>query len=129
MVIKNFNLVTQKQTNTCGYATAAMIFSYLEGSKIEEGFLLENEPFDGGGISIMKLMDVYKKYLQEYVPEIVYDSKENMEQLIKTNLDKGLPLHILYYTENAISFRNDSLPDIVKQNYPSNMMIQFVKKN
>lgn len=168
MVLKNFNLVMQKRNNTCGYATAGMILSFLEGQEIDEDYLLENEPFDGFGITFMKLMDVYKKYLKKYKAEIIYGDSEKMLGVIKSSLQSGIPLHIQYLTENmlgnkepvlhysalfgyddvkesfsiadpygsikimekdaffdAISFRNECLPDIIKQKYPSNMMIRF----
>lgn len=168
MIINNFNLVKQKRNNTCGYATAGMILSFLEGQNIDEDYLLENDPFDAIGITFVKLMEVYKKYLKKYKAEIVYGDKERMLEVIKTSLESDTPLHIQYLTANllgkkepilhysaligynnvdetfsiadpdgsiktlakedffdAISFRNECLPDIIKQKYPSNMMIKF----
>jgi hypothetical protein len=145
-----------------------MILSFLEGQKIDEDYLIENEPFDSFGITFMKLMDVYRKYLKKYKAEIIYGDIGKMLEVIKNSLQSNIPLHILYLTENmlgnkepvlhysaligyddveesfsiadpygsikvmgkdaffnAISFRNECLPDIIKQKYPSNMMIKF----
>lgn len=168
MIINNFKLVQQKRGNTCGYATAGMIMSFLEGQNIDEDNLLENEPFDAIGITFIKLMDVYRKYLKKYKAEIVYGDIEKMLEVIKNRLQSSMPLHIQYLTDNlmgdgkpvlhysaligfddaddtfliadpygsikvlkkevffnSISFRNQCLPDIIKQKYPSNMMIRF----
>ncbi len=168
MIINNFGLVKQKRNNTCGYATAGMILSFLEGQNIDEDFLVENEPFDALGITFRKLMEVYSKYLKKYKAEIVYGDIDKMSEVILCSLQSNIPLHILYLTDNlmgdgkpvlhysaligyddadetysiadpygsinklkkevffdAVSFRNDCLPDIVKQKYPSNMMIKF----
>jgi predicted double-glycine peptidase len=54
MTINNFNLAKQKRNNTCGYATAGMILSFLEGQNIDEDYLLENEPFDAIGITFLR---------------------------------------------------------------------------
>jgi predicted double-glycine peptidase len=169
MLISNFNLVKQKRSNTCGYATAGMIMSFLEGQYIDEDYLLENEPFDSFGITFLKLMDVYKKYLKKYKAEIVYGDIEKMSAVIKSSLQSNIPLHFQYLTDNlmgdgkpilhysaligfddsedtytiadpygsikklkkdeffdAVSFRNECLPDKIKQKYPSNMMIKFI---
>jgi hypothetical protein len=168
MIINNFNLVKQKKKNTCGYATAEMILSFLEGQNIDQDYLEENEPFDAIGITFLKLMDVYRKYLKKYKAEIVYGDIEKMSEVIKSSLQSNKPLHIQYLTDNlmgdgkpilhysaviglddaedtfliadpygsikalkkgdffdSISFRNECLPDIIKQKYPSNMMIRF----
>lgn len=168
MIINNFHLVKQKKNNTCGYTTAGMILSFLEGQTIDEDYLLEKEPLDLTGITFLKLMDIYKKYLRRYQAEIVYGNNDKMVELIGNSLRSNLPLHIQYLTEDlmgdkepvlhyaaligyndmeeafsiadpygsikvlgkeaffdAISFRNECLPDIVKQRYPSNMMIRF----
>ncbi len=168
MLISNFSLVKQKSNNTCGYATAGMILSFLEGHKTDEDFLLENEPFDAPGITFRKLMDVYCKYLKKYKAEIVYGDIEKISEVIKNSLQSNIPLHILYLTDNlmgdgkpvlhysaligyddaegtysiadpygtikklekkvffdAVSFRNECLSDVIKQKYPSNMMIKF----
>lgn len=168
MIINNFNLVKQKRNNTCGYATAGMILSFLEGQNIYEDYLLENDPFDALGITFPKLMDVYRKYLKKYKAEIVYGDIEKMSQVIKDSLQSNIPLQIQYLTDDlmgdgkpvlhysaligyddaeetfliadpygnmnnikkqeffsAISFRNECLPEIIKQKYPSNMMIRF----
>lgn len=168
MIISNFNLAKQKRNNTCGYTTAGMIMSFLEGQNIDEDILLESEPIDAIGITFLKVMDVYKKYLKKYKAEIIYGDIEKMSEVIKNSLQANIPLHIQYLTDNlmgdgkpvlhysaligfddeeetytigdpygsvkklkkedffdAISFRNECLPDIVKQKYPSNMMIRF----
>jgi hypothetical protein len=169
MLIENFGTVKQKRNNTCGYATAGMILTFLEGqSSINEDYLIENDPFDAIGITFKKLMEVYQKYLKKYKAEIVYGDREKMLEIIKSSLKDNIPLHIQYLTENlmgqkelvlhysaligyneasdcfviadpydmvktiekedffsAISFRNECLPEIVKQKYPSNMMIKF----
>lgn len=168
MLISNFNLVKQKRNNTCGYATAGMIMSFLEGQKTDEDDLLENEPFDELGITFLKLMDVYRKYLKKHKAEIVYGDIEKMSEIIKNSIQSNIPLHIQYLTDDlmdngkpvlhysaligynnaeetysiadpygsikklkkeeffdAVSFRNECLPDIIKQKYPSNMMIRF----
>jgi hypothetical protein len=41
MLIIILNLIKQKQVNTCGYAHAAMIISYLNNKNITEDFLLK----------------------------------------------------------------------------------------
>jgi len=168
MIINNFNIVKQKRNNTCGYATVEMILSFLKGQKINEDYLVENEPSGAFGITFMKVMEVYKKYLKNYKAEIIYGDREVMLELIKNSLNSNIPLHIQYLTENllgikemvlhygaligyddeeesfyiadpfghikvlgkedfftAISFRNECLPEIIKQKYPSNMMIKF----
>lgn len=168
MVIENFDLVKQKRNNTCGYATAGMVITFLEGQSIDEDYLVENEPFDAIGITFMKLIEIYKKYLKKYKAEIVYGDREKMLEIIKSSLKADIPLHIQYLTDNlmgqkepvlhysaligyneeqdcfviadpygiiktiekedffsAISFRNECLPDIIKQKYPSNIMIKF----
>jgi hypothetical protein len=168
MMINNFNLVKQKRSNTCGYATAGMILSYLEELNLNEDYLLKNDPFDVMGITFLKLMEVYKKYLKKYKAEIVYGDREKISDVIKSSLQSNIPLHIQYLTDNlmgdkepvlhysaligyneaedsysiadpygfiktlgkddffqAVSFRNECLPDIIKQKYPSNMMIKF----
>lgn len=170
MIINNFKLVQQKRGNTCGYATASMILSFLEEQNIDEDYLLENEPFDAFGITFLKLLEVYNKYLKKYKAEIVYGNIEKMSEVIKNRIQSNAPLHIQYLTDNligdgkpvlhysaligyndaeetysvadpygsikalkredffdAISFRNECLPDIIKQKYPSNMMIRFIK--
>lgn len=169
MLINNFNLVKQKRSDTCGYATAAMIMSFLEGINIDEDYLLENDPLDSMGITFLKLMDVYRKYPKKYKPEIVYGDLEKISAVIKDSLLCNIPLHFQYLTANlmgdgkpilhysaligfddadgtytiadpygsikkitkedffeAVSFRNECLPDIIKQKYPSNMMIRFI---
>lgn len=168
MLISNFNIVRQTRGNTCGYATAAMILSFLEGQNIDEDYLLLNEPFGEIGITFTRLMEVYKKYLKIYKAEIVYGDNEKMGEIIRNSIQKNIPMHIMYLTENlmgngkpilhysaligfddkteeyyiadpygstrsiskedffnAISFRNECLPEIVRQRYPSNMMIRF----
>jgi ABC-type bacteriocin/lantibiotic exporter with double-glycine peptidase domain len=168
MIINEFNIVKQKRSNTCGYASAGMILSYLEGQSIDEDYLLEKEPFDAYGITFLKLMEVYKKYLKKYKAEIVYGDVEKMVEVIKNSLCLQIPMHIQYLTSNlmgdrkpilhyaaligyddaeetfviadpygsiktlnkedffdSISFRNECLPEIIKQKYPSNMMIRF----
>jgi hypothetical protein len=169
MLISNFELVKQKGSNTCGYATAGMLLSFLEGQSIDEDYLLENEPFDALGITFLKLIEVYRKYLKKYKAEIVYGDVDKMSEVIENSLQLNIPLHIQYLTENlmgngkpvlhysaligyddaeemysiadpygsikkvkkeeffdAVSFRNECLPDIIKQKYPSNMMIRFI---
>lgn len=69
MFIGNFNLIKQKRNNTCGYATASMILTFLEGQNIDEDYLTENDPFNAIGITFRKLMEVYKKYLKKYKAE------------------------------------------------------------
>jgi len=168
MIISNISLIKQKKNNTCGYATAGMILSFLEGRDIDEAYLEKNEPFDGSGITFRKLMEVYGKYLKKYKAESVYGDIKRMQAVINNSLQSGIPLHILYLTENlmgngepvlhysaligyddatetyfvadpygeiknlkkqeffnAVSFRNECLPEIIKQKYPSNMMIRF----
>ena len=170
MIIDDFKLVKQKKSNTCGYATAEMMMSFLEAQNIDEEYLFENEPFDAMGITFRKLMDVYGKYLKKYKAEIVYGDIEKMSEVIKNSLQSNIPLHIQYLTDNlmgdgkpilhysaligfdeeedtyfladpygsikalkkedffnAISFRNECLPEIIKQKYPSNMMIKFTE--
>lgn len=168
MLINNFKLIKQKRINTCGYATAAMIISFLDKKNIDEDFLLKNEPFDENGITFSKLAEVYKKYLTNYNAKIVYGNKETILSIIAESIKDNIPLHILYLTKNlmgnkenvlhysaligfdeknmhftiadpygsirvlneedffnAISFRNECLPDAVKNNTPSNLMMRF----
>jgi len=66
MVIDEIKIVKQKRNNTCGYATASMILNFLQGSNIDEDYLFENEPFDEKGITFLKLLEIYKKYLKGY---------------------------------------------------------------
>jgi hypothetical protein len=169
MLLDDFKLVKQKRGNTCGYASAEMIISYLGGADVSEDFLVENEPFGETGITFPKLLEVYKKYLPGYEAAIVYGSEDKMREIITSSLQDNTPLHILYLTENlmgggepvlhyaaligydepekcfaiadpfgsikvldekdffdAISFRNDSLPEAAKK-APSNLMIRFIK--
>ena len=86
MIINNFKLVQQKRSNTCGYAIAGMILSFLEGQNLDEDYLLENEPFDAWGITFLKLMDVCKKYLKKYKAEIIYGDIKKMSEVIKNSL-------------------------------------------
>lgn len=166
MLINNFGLVQQKRNNTYGYAAATMVLSFLEGQTITEDYLLENEPLDALGITFVKLMEVYRKYLKKHKPEIIYGDIEKMTEVIKESLCSNMPLHIQYLTANllgdgkpvlhysvligyddasgmytiadpygsikeigrqaffdAVSFRNECLPEIIRQKYPSNMMI------
>ncbi|MCE5189473.1 MAG: C39 family peptidase [Eubacteriales bacterium] len=168
MILNCFHLAKQKRSNTCGYATAGMILSFLEDQCIDEDYLLANDPFDAFGITFRKLMEVYRKYLQKHSAEIVYGDIDKMSALIENSLQSGIPLHIQYLTEdlmgdrkpvlhyaaligydaaaesysvadpygsirtikkkvffNAVSFRNECLPDLIKQKYPSHMMIAF----
>ncbi len=168
MLIDHFELVQQKRKNTCGYAAATMVLSFLEGQPIDEDYLFENEPLDSLGITFTKLMEVYKKYLKKYKAEIVYGDIGKMSEVIKASMQAKMPLQIQYLTANllgdgqpvlhyavligyndseetytiadpygsikvipkseffdAISFRNECLPEIIKQKYPSNMMIRF----
>jgi ABC-type bacteriocin/lantibiotic exporter with double-glycine peptidase domain len=170
MLINNFKIVKQKRGNTCGYAAADMIMSYLEKQNIDEDYLLEHEPLDAMGITFLKLLEIYRKYLRKYKAEIVYGGVEKMTEVIKDSLCAKIPLQIQYLTANlmgdgqpvlhysalvgynevedtysiadpygslktmkkdeffeAISFRNACLPEIIKQKYPSNMMIRFVE--
>jgi len=171
MILENFKLVQQEKVNTCGYAAAAMVVSFLEHKEFSEEDFAQIHSFDPEkGIGIMDVMEVYKKTLTEYSAQIIYGSQEEMIKKIDESLQKNIPLHILYYTENlmtdssmvlhyavligfdkdenhyviadpygsfkniqagdffcSISFRNEGLPDIVKQKFPSNMMIAFTK--
>lgn len=168
-MIENFGLMKQKRAISCGYATAGMILTFLEGQSIDEDFLWENDPIDATGITFRRLMEVYSKYLKQHRAEIVYGDQRKMLEIIQTSIEANLPLHILYLTPNrmsknepvlhyaaligyhreegsfvladpygmvklvekeeffdAISFRNECLPEIIKENYPSNMMIRFI---
>jgi len=171
MLINNIEIVKQKRNNTCGYVTAGMILNYLQGSKIDEDYLLEKEPFDEKGITFLKLLEVYKKYLEGYNAVLIREDKENTLKIIKQSLSENLPLQVLHLTENllgnkepvlhyavligydeekeiftladpygfnkeinkddffdAVSFRNDCLPEFVKKAMPSNAMIRFIKQ-
>lgn len=168
MIIKNFNLVKQKRNNTCGYATISMILNFLENQNISEDYLFENEPFDSTGITIFKVIEVYKKYLKSHTVDIISGESDEILNIVRRKLESNLPFHILYLTENlmgqkepalhysaligydekdeifvvadpygsikkinkidffsSISFRNECLPEFVKQKYPSNLMIKF----
>lgn len=102
MQLDDFVLVKQKRGNTCGYATAGMILSYLNGNNFDEDFLLEREPFGEAGIPFPKLLEVYQKYLSGYKAEIVFGKEEKMLEIIGTSLRNNIPLHILYLTENRM---------------------------
>ena len=171
MNIDGIKIVTQKKDNTCGYASAGMLFSFLEGSNINEDFLAENEPFDEKGITFSKLLEVYKKYLKKHDATLIHEDKDGTLALIRQSLGDNLPLQILYLTENlrgnnepvlhyavlagydekaetfaiadpygsyktigkdaffeAVSFRNDCLPEYIKKAMPSNAMIRFSKR-
>jgi len=170
MLIDGIKIVKQKRNNTCGYATAAMLLSYFQGSDIDEDYLFENEPFDEKGITFLKLLEIYKKYLEGYGASLIREDKDGTLQIIKQSLSQNIPFHVLYLTENllgnkepvlhyavligydeekeiftladpygfnksvgkddffeAISFRNDCLPEFVKKAMPSNAMIGFTK--
>jgi ABC-type bacteriocin/lantibiotic exporter with double-glycine peptidase domain len=105
MRLSDFRLVKQKRENACGYATAGMIISYLDGKNISEDFLFENEPFGAEGITFSKLLEVYKKYLAGYQAELVYGSEEKMRSIIGASLQDNIPFHILYLTENLMGGR------------------------
>lgn len=102
MRLNDFRLVKQKRANSCGYATASMIISYLNGKNISEDFLFENEPLGAEGMTFSKLLEVYKKYLIGYQAELVYGSEEKMRSIISTSLQDNIPFHILYLTENLM---------------------------
>ena len=171
MNIDGIKIATQKKSNTCGYASAGMLFSFLEGSTIDEDFLAKNEPFDEKGITFSKLLEVYKKYLKEHDATLIREDKDDTMTLIRQCLSDNLPLQILYLTENllgsnepvlhyavltgydekaetfvladpygsyktiskdtffeAVSFRNECLPEYIKKAMPSNAMIRFSKR-
>jgi|GEM_PF-1856341 len=171
MNIDGIKIVTQKRNNTCGYATAGMLLNYLEGTSIDEDFLFENELFDEKGITFIKLLEVYGKYLKGYDASLIREDKDGTLELIKRSLRDNLPLQILHLTENllgsnepvlhyavltgydeekevftladtygftktlgkdeffdAVSFRNECLPEFVKKAMPSNAMIRFTKR-
>ena len=170
MNIDGIKIVTQKQNNTCGYASGAMLLNFFQKSNIDEDFLLENDPIDEKGITFFKLLDIYKKYLKGYNASLIHEDTDDTLQIIRQSLRKKLPLQVLYLTENllgnnepvlhyavligydeekesftladpygfnktigkddffdAVSFRNDCLPDFVKKSMPSNAMIRFTK--
>jgi ABC-type bacteriocin/lantibiotic exporter with double-glycine peptidase domain len=76
MLIDGIKTVKQKRNNTCGYVTAGMILKYFQGSNIDEDYLLENEPFDEKGITFLKLLEIYKKYLEGYDASLIREDKE-----------------------------------------------------
>lgn len=128
VIIENFNLIKQKRNNTCGYATASMILAYLEEQSIDEDYLVDEEPFDERGITFLKLIEIYKKYLKIYKAEIIQEDMDKTLNIIKNSLHNKIPLHILYLTGNElgnnkffnlISFRNECLPEMIKKNVPS----------
>jgi len=102
MLIEGIKIVKQKRNNTCGYATASMILNFLQGANINEDYLFENEPFDEKGITFLKLLEIYKKYLEGYEATLIKEDKDNTLQIIKQNLSQNIPLHILYLTENLL---------------------------
>lgn len=102
MILNNFELLTQKRNNTCGYATASMIISFLEEGEIDEDYLFENEPFDERGITFSKLIEVYTKYLIKFKAEIAQEDIEDTHQLIIESLIAELPIHILHLTPNKL---------------------------
>ena len=170
MLIDGIEIVKQKRNNTCGYVTAGMLLNYFQGSSINEDYLLENDPFDEKGITFLKLLEIYKKYLEGYDASLIREDKEGTLKIIKQSLSENIPLHVLHLTENllgnkepvlhyavligydeekdiftladpygftktigkddffeAISFRNDCLPEFIKKAMPSNAMIRFSK--
>ena len=109
MLINDFKLVKQKKRNSCGYATAEMILSYLNGKTISEDFLCENEPFGEAGITFSKLLEVYRKHLTGYRAELVFGNEDQTRNVIQTSLTERIPLHILYLTENLMGDGEPSL--------------------
>jgi hypothetical protein len=102
MLIGGIEVVKQKRDNTCGYVTAGMILKFLQGSKIDEDYLFENEPFDEKGITFFKLLEVYKKYLEGYNATIIREDKEGTVKIIKQSLQEKIPLQVLHLTENLL---------------------------
>lgn len=102
MQLNDFRLVKQKRANGCGYATAAMIISYLGGKETNEDSLFENEPLGAEGITFSKLLEVYKKYLTGFQAVLVYGNEEKMRSIIRESLQDRIPFHILYLTENLM---------------------------
>ncbi len=171
MNIDGIEIVTQKKSNTCGYATAGMLLAYLEGLRMDEDFLCEHEPFDEKGIVFTKLLEIYCKYLKEHDAMLIHEDKDTTLEIIKQSLSDKLPLQVLHLTENllgqsepvlhyailtgydeekedftladtygfyksmgkedffeAVSFRNDCLPEFVQKAMSSNAMIRFVRR-
>jgi ABC-type bacteriocin/lantibiotic exporter with double-glycine peptidase domain len=171
MNIEKIKIAKQKKNNTCGYATAGMLINFLEGSGIDEDYLVENEPFDEKGITFMKLLEIYQKYLKTHDAIFIRENREGTLEQIKQSLRNNLPLQVMYLTENllgnnelvlhyavltgydeetecftladpygdyksmgkdeffeAISFRNECLPEYIRKAMPSNAMIRFIKR-
>jgi len=102
MLIDGIKIVKQKRNNTCGYATAGMLLNYFQGSVIDEDYLFESGPFDEKGITFLKLLEIYKKYLKGYDASLVREDKENTLKIIKQNLNEKIPLQVLHLTENLL---------------------------
>jgi len=171
MLIDGIGIVEQKRNNTCGYVTAGMILKYFQDSNINEDYLLENEPFDEKGITFLKLLEIYEKYLEGYDASLIREDRDSTLKIIQQSLGENIPLQVLHLTENllgnkepvlhyavligydeekemitladpygfnktigkddffeAISFRNDCLPEFIKKAMPSNAMIRFLKR-
>ena len=171
MNIDGIKIVKQKRNNTCGYASAEMLFNYFDGSNIDEDYLVENEPIDEKGITLIKLLEIYKKHLKGFDASIIREDKEGTMEIIRQSLSENIPLQVWYLTENAlgnnepvlhyavlsgyddinktftltdpygfyktlskdeffdaVSFRNDCLPEFIKKAIPSNAMIKFTKR-
>ena len=171
MQIDGINIIKQKSGNTCGYVSAGMILNFLQGSNIDEDYLLENDPFDEKGITFLKLLEIYRKYLNGYDATLIREDQEGTLKAIQQSLRENNPLQVLHLTDNllgnkepvlhyavltgfdeekevftladpygfvktigkdeffdAISFRNDCLPEFIKKAMPSNAMIRFTKR-
>ena len=102
MQIDGIKIVKQKRGNTCGYVSAGMILNFLEGSNIDEDYLLENDPFDEKGITFFKLLEIYRKYLKGYDAALIREDKEGTLKAIQQSLLENIPLHILHLTENLL---------------------------
>ena len=76
MLIDGIEIVKQKRNNTCGYVTAGMLLNYFQDSSINEDYLLENDPFDEKGITFLKLLEIYKKYLEGYDASLIREDKD-----------------------------------------------------
>jgi len=102
MLIDGIKIVKQKRNNTCGYVTAGMLLNYFQGSKIDEDYLLENDPFDEKGITFFKLLEIYKKYLKGYDAELIKEDKDGTLKIIKQSLKDNIPFQVLHLTENLL---------------------------
>ena len=117
MLIDGITVVKQKSGNTCGYVSAGMILNFLEDSGIDEDYLLEYDPFDEKGITFVKLLDIYRKYLKGYDAALLREDKAGTLKAIQQSLRENIPLQILHLTEDLLGNKEPVLHYAVLTGY------------